>query len=62
MQQLLNASTRDLPAYARPRRYLALSDEAFYRLDLLTPNSRPRRAAIQHLVSEQAQFLSLLSK
>jgi long-chain acyl-CoA synthetase len=61
MQHLLNASTRDLPAYARPRRYLALSDEEFYRLDLLTPNSRPRRAAIQHLVSEQAPILSLLS-
>ena len=62
MRHLLNASTRDLPAYARPRRYLALSDEEFYRLDLLTPNSRPRRAAIQHFVSEQAPFLSLLFK
>jgi long-chain acyl-CoA synthetase len=59
---LMESSARELPDYARPRRYLALSDQDFFRLDLLTPNSRPRRAAIHRLVSERAAFLSLLSK
>ena len=58
----INASTRNLPTYARPRRYLALRTKSIIRLDLLTPNSRPRRAAIQHFVSEQGPFLSLLFK
>jgi long-chain acyl-CoA synthetase len=61
-QRIMESLTSDLPAYARPRRYLALSDRDFYRLDLLTPNSRPRRAAIHRLVSERGRNLALLSK
>jgi len=44
--------------YAKPRRYLAISDHEFHRLDLLTSNFRPRRGAIRRLVSDWSHFLS----
>ena len=49
---------RDVPDYAKPRRYLAISDHEFNRLGLLTANSRPRRAAIRRLLSDWSHFLS----
>jgi long-chain acyl-CoA synthetase len=58
MQNLIDHATRDLPDYAKPRRYLALSDHECHRLNLLSANSRPRRTAIRRLVSEWSHFLS----
>ena len=58
MQELVRHATREMPDYAKPRRYLAISDREFHRLDLLTANSRPRRGAIRRLVSDWSHFLS----
>jgi long-subunit acyl-CoA synthetase (AMP-forming) len=58
MQDLVEHATREVPDYAKPRRYLALSDQEFNRLDLLTSNFRPRRGAIRRLVSDWSHFLS----
>jgi long-subunit acyl-CoA synthetase (AMP-forming) len=58
LQDLVEYATRELPDYAKPRRYMALSDQEFRRLDLLTGNFRPRRSAIRRLVSDRSQFLS----
>jgi long-subunit acyl-CoA synthetase (AMP-forming) len=58
MQDLVELAMRDVPDYAKPRRYLAISDHEFNRLGLLTANSRPRRAAIRRLVSDWSHFLS----
>jgi long-subunit acyl-CoA synthetase (AMP-forming) len=46
MRELLAFAVRELPEYAKPRRYLAMSDQEFRRLDLLTANQRPRRSEI----------------
>ena len=43
-------AARDLPDYAKPQRWMVLSEQEFRGLDLLTPNSRPRRSAIHRLV------------
>jgi long-subunit acyl-CoA synthetase (AMP-forming) len=58
MQELVRHATREVPDYAKPRRYLAISDREFHRLDLLTANFRPRRGAIRRLVSDWSHFLS----
>jgi long-subunit acyl-CoA synthetase (AMP-forming) len=58
LQDLVEYATRDVPDYAKPRRYLAISDHEFHRLDLLTSNFRPRRGAIRRLVSDWSHFLS----
>ena len=58
MQELVRHATREVPDYAKPRRYLAISDREFHRLDLLTANSRPRRSVIRRLVSDWSHFLS----
>lgn len=58
MQDLFECVTRDVPDYAKPRRYLAISDHEYNRLGLLTANSRPQRAAIRRLVSDWSHFLS----
>jgi long-subunit acyl-CoA synthetase (AMP-forming) len=58
MQDLVEHATRELPEYAKPRRYLAVSDHEVRRLDLFTANSRPRRSAVRRLVSEWRHFLS----
>ena len=46
MRDLITIAVRDLPDYAKPRRYLAMSDQEFRSLDLLTANQRPRRPEI----------------
>jgi len=58
MQDLVEHATRDLPDYAKPKSYLAVSDQEFQRLDLFTANFRPRRSAVRRLVSEWSHFLS----
>jgi long-subunit acyl-CoA synthetase (AMP-forming) len=50
LKELIADAGRDLPDYAKPRRCLVLSEREFRALDLLTPNSRPRRSAIHRLV------------
>jgi long-subunit acyl-CoA synthetase (AMP-forming) len=59
MHSLVTSAARELPDYARPRRYLAMSDQEFRRLDLLTPNARPRRFEIGQVVAERSQSLQL---
>ena len=57
MHDLVTSAARELPDYAKPRRYLAMSDQEFRRLDLLTANSRPRRFEIGQVVAERSQSL-----
>ena len=57
MQDLITFAARELPEYARPRRYIAMSDQEFRRLDLLTPNLRPRRSAITQVVLDRTPSL-----
>jgi long-chain acyl-CoA synthetase len=57
MQSLLASAAGDLPDYAKPRRYLAMSDQEFRRLDLLTANSRPRRSEVRQVVAERSRSL-----
>lgn len=59
MHSLGTSAARELPDYAKPRRYLAMSDQEFRRLDLLTANSRPRRFEISQVVAERSQSLQL---
>jgi long-subunit acyl-CoA synthetase (AMP-forming) len=59
LHSLFTSAARELPDYAKPRRYLAMSDQEFRRLDLLTANSRPRRVAIRQVVAERSQSLQL---
>ena len=51
-------AARDLPDYAKPQRWMVLSEQEFRGLDLLTPNFRPRRPAIHRLVAESGASLS----
>ena len=55
---LMTVVTRELPDYAKPRRYLAMSDQEVRSLDLLTSNQRPRRTEIG-LVFERLKSLHL---
>jgi long-subunit acyl-CoA synthetase (AMP-forming) len=57
LRHLLAHAARDLPDYAKPRRWMVLSEQEFRGLDLLTPNFRPRRPAIHRLVARSG-FLS----
>jgi long-chain acyl-CoA synthetase len=59
MHNLVTSAARELPDYAKPRRYLAMSDREFRRLDLLTANSRPRRFEIGQVVAQRSQSLQL---
>jgi long-chain acyl-CoA synthetase len=61
MQSLLASAAGDLPDYAKPRRYLAMSDQEFRRLDLLTANSRPRRSEVSQVVAERSRSLRFQS-
>ncbi len=56
MHELMIVAARELPDYAKPRRYLAICDQEFQRLDLLTPNHRPRRAAISLVFDRTDSF------
>ena len=57
MHDLITFAARELPEYAKPRRYLAMSDQEFHGLGLLTPNLRPRRSAITRVVLDRAPSL-----
>jgi long-subunit acyl-CoA synthetase (AMP-forming) len=57
MLDLVRSATRELPEYAKPRRYLPMSDMEFRSLDLLTPNARPRRSEAKNVVHERSAFL-----
>ena len=57
MQNLVTSAARELPGYAKPRRYLAMSDQEFRRLDLLTANFRPRRSEVRQIVAERSRSL-----
>ena len=59
MHSLATSAARELPDYAKPRRYLAMSDQEFRRLDLLTANSRPRRSEVSQIVAERSQSLQV---
>jgi long-chain acyl-CoA synthetase len=62
MQEVLASAVRDLPDYAKPRRYLALSDQEFHSLDLMTANLRPRRAEARRLLNERCDALHLQTR
>ena len=53
MHDLVKWAARELPYYAKPRRYLPMSDLEFSDLDLLTPNARPRRSEAKKVVHER---------
>jgi long-chain acyl-CoA synthetase len=57
MHNLVTSAARELPDYAKPRRFLAMSDQEFQRLDLLTANFRPRRSEVSQIVAERSQSL-----
>jgi long-subunit acyl-CoA synthetase (AMP-forming) len=57
MRDLVRFATRELPEYAKPHRYLPMSDLEFRSLDLLTPNARPRRSEAKNVVHERSAFL-----
>jgi long-chain acyl-CoA synthetase len=59
MHDLVTSAARELPDYAKPRRYLAMSDQEFRRLDLLTANSRPRRSEVSQIVAERSRLLQV---
>jgi long-subunit acyl-CoA synthetase (AMP-forming) len=59
MHDLVASAARALPDYAKPRRYLAMSDQEFRRLDLLTANSRPRRSEVSQIVAERSRSLQV---
>lgn len=53
MHDLVKWAARELPEYAKPRRYLPMSDLEFRDLDLLTANARPRRSETKRIVHER---------
>ncbi len=59
MHDLIAVAARELPDYAKPRRYLAMSDQEFRRLDLLTANFRPRRPEIKNVVFKRSHALQV---
>jgi long-subunit acyl-CoA synthetase (AMP-forming) len=58
MHDIVRSAVRRMPDYAKPRRFIVLSDEELRASDLLTANFRPRRSAIRRFVSERHQLLS----
>jgi len=54
LNAIVRSACRSLPDYARPRRHLAIRNEEFERLDLLTANLRPRRAAARQVLIERS--------
>ncbi len=49
LRDLVADATHQLPDYARPRRYAAMTEQQLGRLDLFTPNQRPRRSLISRV-------------
>jgi long-chain acyl-CoA synthetase len=62
MREVLDSAVRELPDYAKPRRYLALSDQEFRSLDLMTANLRPRRAEAHRLLNQRCDTLHLQTR
>ena len=54
---LVDGAARELPDYAKPRRYLAMSEQEFRSLDLLTANCRPRRHETRNVVLKRSGAL-----
>ena len=61
MLDIVRFAARELPEYAKPRRYLPMSDLEFRSLDLLTPNARPRRSEAKNVVHERSGFFLIQS-
>jgi len=57
LHDVLTFAARDLPAYAKPRRYLTMSERHFRDLDLLTANFRPRRPEVGRVVFDRSHAL-----
>jgi long-subunit acyl-CoA synthetase (AMP-forming) len=57
MHGLVNAACRALPDYARPRRFLAMSETEFRSLNLLAANARPRRSMAKKLMLDRSSAL-----
>lgn len=55
MHDLVKRAARELPEYAKPRRYLPMSNLEFRDLDLLTANARPRRSEVKRVVHERSR-------
>ncbi len=55
MHDLVKWAARELPEYAKPRRYLPMSDLEFRDLDLLTATARPRRPETKRIVHERGK-------
>lgn len=47
LNELVADATRELPDYAKPRRYAVMTEQQLAGLDLFTPNQRPRRSRIR---------------
>jgi long-subunit acyl-CoA synthetase (AMP-forming) len=66
LDELVTQAIRGLPDYAKPRRHLALSEQDFKQLDLMTATARPRRREIAQYVAgrgiEKQQAPSLLEQ
>jgi len=60
IRDLITFAARGLPDYAKPRRYLPMSDQEFWGLELLTPNFRPRRSEARRVVFEHGHTLQVL--
>src|SRR5208282_533388 len=61
LHDLFSVAVSTLPDYAKPRRYLAMSEQEFQRLDLLTANARPRRRETRQIVSQRSHGLQARS-
>jgi long-subunit acyl-CoA synthetase (AMP-forming) len=55
MHDLVKWAARELPEYAKPRRYLPMSYLEFRDLDLLTANARPRRSEAKKVVHDRSR-------
>jgi long-chain acyl-CoA synthetase len=57
LEAALASAAQVLPPYARPRSYLAISEQELFEQQLFTANRRPRRVAIAELISKRAVAL-----
>lgn len=49
LDEIVADATRQLPDYAKPRRYAVMTEQQLAGLDLFTPNQRPRRSRISSI-------------
>jgi long-subunit acyl-CoA synthetase (AMP-forming) len=57
LKAALTSAAQALPSYARPQRYLPISEQELFDRQLFTGNRRPRRDAIAKLLSKHAVAL-----